>query len=428
MLAAALALVTAYAGTFSVSDRSEVRARTTVQTFASTPTQPAALSLDLLNQPIAALTLSDRRWDYTLGYSPSFILSDVIPHDQTKPTALFLNAGNAGIAWHERFVRLSLTEEATYSFQNTALLLGPGANGGSATTTPGTVGTAPIGQVSPLQPLAPPTNITLASSRTTLGAGLRLARRASLFMDVGYAFSGGVGDSRSTIPENYGPRADASLDVTASRRDHFITNASGSHSDFTNGVCPSVSGSPVVTIVGCAPQATIVQGGELWRHAIARATTLTLGAGASAVRARVRPTDPYATTAYPTADASLNQRFDARGLDQIDLTAQLAPAIDIRTGIVSQRIQGQVTALWALSPRVGLRVIGGAARSISGAAHDPLAFSLIRGEVEASYRATRQVDLSIGERSAWQSQDAFGSFFSTMAYFAVTVRAPALRF
>src|SRR5438270_13209636 len=96
-------IVAEYAGTLDVSDRSEVRARTTRQTRnpqgVTTPLPDTILGFDFSTAPRAAFVLADRRWRYSLTYAPTFVLPDlqspiIVPQ--------FINAGSAAIVWHDR--------------------------------------------------------------------------------------------------------------------------------------------------------------------------------------------------------------------------------------------------------------------------------------------------------------------------------------
>src|ERR1700683_2065209 len=115
---ALLPLLADYSATLDLSDRTEVRPRTTqvLEAAPTTPGTPAvattgpAVGVDRFTQPRAFLHLIDRRWDFTFTYQPSVTVPDV----ETGFTPELLQIGSATAAWHGRFWRLSLSEDATY--------------------------------------------------------------------------------------------------------------------------------------------------------------------------------------------------------------------------------------------------------------------------------------------------------------------------
>src|SRR5271165_6493992 len=103
---APVVLVADYAGTFQVDDTTELRARVTQPTGVGSTGQPIDGGIDFFTQPGAHVRITDRRWEYTLGYMPSL----VVPILSLVPESYrLLHSGNAAIAWHDRTVRIGVT-------------------------------------------------------------------------------------------------------------------------------------------------------------------------------------------------------------------------------------------------------------------------------------------------------------------------------
>lgn len=416
---AAIALYADYAVTLDVAERTEVRARTTqvVQSTPGTSAAPATLAFDLFAQPRAALNVRDRVWHFTLSYSPAFTAPDLLGE---SPSLQLFHMASAGVSWHERRVRLSLFEDASYGALNSAYL----------PTTPTSQAPQPVAST-PL--LTAPQTLQLGSSNTTFVATTNLTRRAIASADAGYSLAGGVdASSRAALPLLFGPRAGASLSYAVSRTDRWITAATGQHLDSTIALCPP----PVTGVVqpqmpvtpaalDCQPESDIVQGSESWSHRFSRSTTMVVGAGVSAAESRLTHHDPYQKSVFPTGTFSFARRFGNYGLDSVSLDVGLYPVVDPRFGTVSEWVQGQLSSVWRLNNRVTLRFGGGGVQTLP--ASDPLATTMIHGELEASYRVDRHVLLSLGESGAWQDQLPYSAFFSTFGYFAVTVQDRALK-
>ena len=150
-----------YAGTIQVSDRADVRVRAT-QTQGGVGAQQTQTGIDLDDQALVVLNADDRRWRFTLAYSPVMTLENVQDgvNAQNEPQLLQTATGLA--AWHSRATRLTLSEAVTYGHFNSAYQFQPGAT--SATTSPGQIPppmtmTGRIGAATPTQTqLAPAAN------------------------------------------------------------------------------------------------------------------------------------------------------------------------------------------------------------------------------------------------------------------------------
>jgi hypothetical protein len=420
---ATVALAADVAATLDLSDRSEVRTRSTPQLGASgaagTSSGAAApFGVDLLTRPEARLRTTDRRWDCSFGYSASLVVPDV----ELGFAPQVLQLGNAAVTWHDRLVRVTVQEDATYGTENSAFLLP-------------TVQTTP-GQPPPAAQAAPaPATLTYGYSRTQLSTVIRLDRRTRAIAGVDYLLSGGLDDaSRQLLPLQLGPHATAQLEYALSRRDSLVTAASAQQADFSAGPCL-----PTVGTGTCQLSDRLAQLTETYKHALSRSSTASLVGGVAVASVRFRPGDPYGSSYYPAAEASLVETFGARGASSLSLFARVAPFMDVRTGIVLETVQGDVTLGDRLSRHVTLRLAAGGSQNVPTS--NPAAATIVHGDFGVDYHVdpTREgatgegvtgsagpIDLSMGERWFWQQQNGFGAFVSAFGYVAVTVRERTL--
>jgi hypothetical protein len=123
---------------------------------------------------------------------------------------------------------------------------------------------------------------------------------------------------------------------------------------------------------------------------------------------------------------------------------QLAPLVNALTGAPSNFVQAQGLLARRLGPGFALHGAVGGGQAIP--VDSPSASTIVQGEAELDFAVGRQVNLAVGARALWQRQAtttvsnvpgtyvppqtpvAFADFFSAITYFAVTVRAPELRF
>lgn len=415
------------AGTLLLSDRTDARLRATQQTGAVVSAQGVAptqnsvqFGFDLSNRPDATLDARNRYWDFRVEYEPSFTLTDL---EQSFDLQV-LNAGAATIQWHDRHVRLTLSEAGSYGQFNSAYNFGlttspgTGQNGQPATmgqqTTPG-VPTSP--QVAPA-----PVTITFISSTTTLRTDVQADKRTAFNFGGSYIVTGGI--NTIAYPETYGPRFDAGLTYAFSRRDQAVTNAYAQAAIFTTEQCISPSG--VALNEFCHPEADVAQATEGLRHAFDPMTSLTLDAGAALSRTRQKLTDPFGFEVYPVAIGAFQHSYRGRDKLTLRVDAEYIPVIDGRSGYTASRIQGDFTFADNVAPHIRLTATATAAQTIPPSA--PLAATLVSGQVSVDYLVSKILDVSIGNTTGWQSQQPLGSFFSSYLFLAVTVAAPALRF
>lgn len=413
MIAAALVLA-AYAGTVEVADRTEIRARVT---------QDLPLAFDAVTIPSARVAITDRRWSYTAGYAPTLTLQDM----QASLTPVVLHTGSLGVAWHDRIARVTLREEATYGKQNTTNLALASTGTVTADGRPPVIQALPQGQT-----------FTIATSRTTLGTELRPVRRLTLAAAVGYNLAGGLDEaSRAVIPQQRGPFGEASVGYAVSKVDLATGALAVARSDFTSGPCIALQAQPGAAAGAtpapapgaaptCAPQNETAVATAGWRHAFSRRVDGALGAGISGIRTRLTDQEAFVTKPYAAGSASLGYRVGlGRHLTTARLEAQLAPVVDVRTGVADDRAQATVTVA-SRSGDLTLTGSGGVARSFGNQFVTPGTF--LTAATEAQYDVGRHATLGAGVRYFWQSQRGFNALSSAIGFVSLTVRSSALRF
>jgi hypothetical protein len=414
-----------YAGTLEVAERTEVRARATQQTGSASP--PGGV--DVLAQPQLRAHADDRRWELTLGYMPSLTLTDL----EASASALVLHTGGAAVRWHDRSVRVGLTEDAVYGTFNSANLVAPNA----PTQVSNAPAAAPAAPPTAIQPTPPPTPITLLATRIALSTFARTDPRTLLSAGAAYLTSGGAdAKSRLSLPESYGPRADASLSYSVSRRDQVVTSAFGQAANVTGVACTPTgvaAGSPppgTTAATGgaqstCAAQDQLAHLDEAVNHAVAPTAMFSVGIGASVARSRPSGDLPYRTVLFPSGAISFQYGSPQRTGFVLGLSATLGPFIDPQTGALSNRAQQNATLVEPFSQVITLRLSVGGAEPIPA---DPLTATILFGDMSVDVLADRAVALAVGARGMWQKGDALGEFFSAFGYLAVTLTAPRLRF
>jgi hypothetical protein len=448
MIATAV-LFAQYTGSLDLLDTTRLQARIT-----SPPTiiqqgpipEKVVIAADLYTTAAARLQLRTRRWDYVLSYSTSFSLPDL--ELVTTPTGIqnpaLIQSEGGSIAWHNRLLRITVSESGSYGQTNWALLIPQpapvaqtqGAPGGPMQTPGGpmqpgggigmpgqTTGGAPpmMGQPTNLQPAAGTTTINYVSFSPAAAIAWRADRRTALSVSGGYAVNGGLTKAdQAVLPLQEGGHAETSTSYIESRVDTLVTAVSGQDT-FTTGACP---GQPVGGAPPCNTDAPSGQAVETLRHQLSDTASLSLGAGV-AVAVFEQQNFERDLVIVPAFTASFTDRF-GRGV--LTVSTSVAPAVDPRTGYNSQRVQG--TGSYAENIDERLRVVGtaGVLQSVPIPRADPYAVTAVNGGLEARYLLDRLVSVGIGATGFWQTQSGYGIVASYVGYVAVTVLAPPLRF
>lgn len=434
----ALPVAAAIDGTFTLTDRTEVRVRDP-----DPVTNRGALDLDTLGD--ARLLLEAPHNQYALDYLPRLSLLDV---NGAGIQPALVNTALVSAEWHTPRVRVLVTESASYgslSFESLSTIPAPGSPvppqaPGTTTGTPampGTPatpgGTQPVtGQTStPSTQLVPPVQTLLyESSTTTLSSALRL-RPWTLTASIGYQLSGGADASaQATLPFQHGPLAQATADLKVAQRDRLVTIVSASETTFSTGT-----------------DDLLAEAEEQWRHLWTHSTETLVGAGLYEARTRTADNAPFGFDTNPVAEAAIDQHFDSGSNHvEIRLDGRLAPIVNRLTGLVDQRVQGVLEGRWG-HRRVSLRAFGTVAESVPQGT--TTSNRILTGEVDVSYRASEALSFDVGARALFQEQNssaqapgppAMGpvmagppgitetTFTQGVVFLAMTVRAVRARF
>jgi hypothetical protein len=447
MIAAAV-LVAQYAGTLEVFDTTRMEARASQPLPVITgPPREIALAADALTMPSARLRLKKRRWDLTLTYSPTLAVTDIELGSLAQPSAI--NAGTAILAWRDRLVRMTLSESASYGVQSAGFVNQYPQPGQTmpGQTMPGQ--TAASGSAVPAITLFP-----FASSITNVSLLARATRRLTLSLSGGYSLNGDPIANRQEVtngalPEQFGPSATASIIYALSRVATVTTLVTGQETTTPLGAC--VPAPPPPTISYCREVQPSVSVQEVARQVLSAHTALVESVGASAAVVPLENNqgvaDVQALGILPIAGLTFTGRFGTPDSPPggalrmtraatLVLSAQLAPAVDVRTGFLSDRIQPTVTLTSRVAPRVYLGANVGAVQSIPIPRRDPSPLTAFSGGLDVRLRVTRWVDVNLGVQAYWQNQELSGTLASSTApesaseigYVSVTARSPMLRF
>ncbi|HEX8790757.1 MAG TPA: hypothetical protein VF765_07380 [Polyangiaceae bacterium] len=401
-----------FAATFDASNRTEVRGR---ETQGAPPPNPG---LDIVDAPALALHAKNGIWDLGLGYAALALLPDV----EVGVTPQLTQTADASVEWQERRVRMRLGETGLFGDQNSAYLLGGGPPTPSATPSTPTVTPAGGG----VQALTPPATLLYGSSRTSLAAQYALSRRWSASATIDYSITGGLdAPSRAFLPVVRSPRGEGAIQYSLTRLDGLGTRLSALRADTSSGPC-SVALTTLPPNSTCSPIVEEVQLEEAWTHRLTRTSDVSFGGGATFVHEQSRAIDPFVDVLYPVARATFT---DSEGTTdsalQLRFEALLAPVLDIRTGILDERVQANATAAVPIR-RVTIDGGLGATRSIASQFLQPL--TTVQAFVEAEYALSKTVGVGGGVRFAWQNQEGAGSFTGEMLSGHLTVRLPTARF
>jgi hypothetical protein len=387
-------------GTLDLGDRTEVRGG-----YFGFPTDP---SLNVETVPNLGMALVTRRSSLTLSYAPRLGLVD-LQQGQLNPT--YLHNGFVEAAWHTRSLRLSLSEYASYGSLNYSALRLPGASALLAS-----------GTISPLLRQ----RLLYEASSTTLAAVLTPERRWSMRLALSYSLSGGADDEAraAALRLQHGPRFETAFDYRLTRIDHLITT--GSVEQTTSDAPPAINGNTDSTRYDYV----FVEAMEGWAHRYTRWTEAEFAAGVTEVAGRstnylvsLASTDTSYKT-YPTLQATVLHHMPYRDKFDLRFRGQLVPAINRLNGIISEQAQGLANATFRRYPW-SFVVDAGFAKSIDDTAGR---ITTVSSQLALIYRVNKQVDLEAGTSLGWQKVGDADGLFQRLAFVAVTLRSPTLRF
>jgi hypothetical protein len=402
-----IALLAQYAATLDVLDMTRVSVRAT-QPAPVVAGQAPIVGVDLATAPTARFVLASRTLEFTASYSPTLTLPDI----EVGLAPILIHGGLVSTLWHDRRFRLSLSEAGTYGQLNSALLYQPVTAPGQ----PPVVEAAPVAQT-----------IEYGSSTSDGSLAYVVDRRTTLTALGGYSYRGGLNAAaQGVVPLQTIARGGASVANLLSRQDLATTQVNALEVD-TNGQCPPPVGNvaaPAATTGSCREEAQIVELQEVIAHRLSSATLFSVGGGVALVSSQAPSLQE--TEYVPTALVSLASQA---GLSRFSLLAQLAPLPDMRTGLVTDRLQSTATWTEALAARSSMTVTAGALRSVSFlSGDDPYPLTVLSGEVVVVSRLDQTFDLALGLRAFWQEQTGYGNFGSEISYVSVTARLPTVHF
>ena len=373
-----LPLSVAADGVFTLSDRTEARAR------APDPiTNAVALDVDTLMD--ARAVWKTPHATYTVADLPRFTLLD---YNGAAIQAALLDSVILQAEWRLPRLRLRVNENASYgqlSFESLPVL----STLGTPTPTP-----APTGQPAPVQTAAqvPLTtqSILYASSDTWVGSTLDL-RPWTLIPRAGYLLTGGVNDAaQQTLPLAKGPYVEALADDKLDTRNHVQTYLNASETSFSSGT-----------------EDLLLEADERWRHAWSRKTETMLAAGWYAARTRAAFDAPDTFASNPVAEAEFDHTF-LRGVNTADmrLDFRLAPFINRLTGLVDEQVRGTVEAGWG-HRKFKIRAFASAAESTQQGTATSARLGL--AEIDAAYKFSEALTIDGGFRALYQEQNSPGA-------------------
>jgi hypothetical protein len=465
---AIVVLAAQYAGTLDVFDTTRIDARSTQPLpILQSPPREIALAGDVSTLPTARVRLNDRRWDYTLTYAPSLAVTDVELGKLAQYSAV--NTGIATAAWHNRFWRITVSESASYGLQSSAFVnqYGLPLIQGQATV-PGQ--TTPPGQTAPGQTTAPgqamgsgqtgaagsatqgTSLFPFASSIASAGLAVRAGREVTLSLMGGYALNGDPQGKPSAValgalPQQFGPFGSASVAYALSRTDSLSTLATAQEITTPLGACFPPIVNPT-TPAYCREAQPVIVVQEIARHQLSKTTVLSASVGASA--AILPLTNEEAWGILPVGGLNFSERLsaavDPRDASGVTLSAMLAPVVDVRTGLPSNRAQPTGTFGTQIAHGVFLTVTAGMLQSIPIPRPDPSPLTALNGSIDVRVRLSRRLDLNFGVLTYWQRQEVTAvppvptpstapsastlsaTNASEIGYVSLTARAPTLHF
>jgi hypothetical protein len=367
------------------------------------------------------------------------------------------------VAWHDRRVRILVSEAASFGWENLAYLYGtplagqPTAAGQSQTATgptglqtpgqtPGQTAGQTVGQTG-TAPIVPLKTFPFGSTTTTAGVLVQAARSVRVAVSGGYSLSGNLTNNpqaAGVYPEQYGPSGSASVAYASSGVDSVTTVASGQELKTPKGLCPATNGATF-----CSQDTPLLTLEETARHRLSPAATLTGTLGASASIYQLNTARVWGI--LPVGGVTFAERFGAPPTgpreqqvegDGVRISADLAPTINVFTGNPSNRIQLAGNLVKRVSHDVVVSFLAGLQQTVPIPHPDPSPLTLVNAGVDVRLSLTRLISVSAGVQAFWETQQNVGALpvantaaatgnsttSSEVGYVSLTVRPPRQRF
>ncbi|HEY6458743.1 MAG TPA: hypothetical protein VIY73_01290 [Polyangiaceae bacterium] len=359
-------------GVFTISDRTELRARTPDQVTG----KPLALDFDTLGDVRAEWKTADHA--YTLADLPRYTLLD---YNGNGRQGAVLDSAIARGEWKVHRVRLNAQEYASYgdlSFESLSALT-PVV---TPTPVPGQPPPVTTGQQVPQQAQ----EIRYASSDTSIGS-TALLRRWTIDDHVGYQLQGGVTTAAQEIlPFQQGPYGEVRAIDKTGAHDELETLLDASNTTFSLGT-----------------EDLLASLEEHWRHKYSPHTETMLGGGWYAARTRADDGAPYVFASNPIAEGEFDEYWRmGHGKTQLRLDVRLAPFINRLTGLVDEQVRGTIEGSWERR-RLKFALLASGAESTQQGAYTSMQYAT--AEADTSYKFSEVVSLDGGVRALYQEQN-----------------------
>jgi hypothetical protein len=254
-----------------------------------------------------------------------------------------------------------------------------------------------------------------------------------------YSINGGLGSfAQIYLPEQRTYSASAGVGYLLSRRDGLFTNVGAALADTTGACPPPVNGpapstTPAAESIGlqaalpfCEEKTPTAQATESYRRALSRTATFGASGGVAASTA-LEPNGGEDLVIIPVAVATYAETLGRGGRDRLTVSVDLEPSVDIRTGLMSERLNSSAVVARPLSRIVSASVTVGWLQSVP-VVSDPYPITVIRGGIDVRYHLDPQLDLGLGVQTFWQDQAGYGSLLSNVGYVTIAARTRPMKF
>jgi hypothetical protein len=282
-----------------------------------------------------------------------------------------------------------------------------------------------------LQSVPPPGPITFGASNSSANIAFRASRRATLTLLGGFSLSGGIGtDAQSLLPLQENSIAATTLAYSLSKSDRLSFGTTASWTT-TSGACPPGLGPAASTIPGTAPpncteQVPSVQVQATINHELTSASAVSVAGGVSVLVAQAPGLEELVIV--PTVSSTYTQTLGALAASHLSVNAQLAPTVDLLTGLPSTRVQVGASLSKTVLRALTVGLVASGAHSIPVPVRDLYPITLFSGGLTVAWQLERQLALSAGLNELWQNEARYPTFGSTVAYLAATTSLPTVRF
>ena len=350
---------------YDVSARAEVRSR---------PSYGGSFFLagDLEVAPSGGLTLSTEMSQLAVSYSPQIYLLQPYTFSSAPDV---LHRASLTAQTRFRHSRLFAGESISYGVNDFSTLAFQ-----QSVEDPNAV---------VVQALPPVFDVFAANSSTYAGYWIELGR-SSQFEIVGtYTAGGGMDErSRNVIPFEWGPGGYARFSLETSEADTWRTIARAYDLRFS-GVPLIPPGEPLPTpdYYDRRPRYQNLELAEEWFQRISRSLDSEVSLGASAIRSKLLPTDPFRVTIYPVLSADLVHRRGILGQHaEGRLGLRYGPFVDRFLGEVYPRSELTAQVEWPYRPNLRFAGRSGVGVAMGGSRN--------RGDVAALLEARSTYDLA----------------------------------